>query len=179
MSHYDYDNTPPTAEERKAYEERKERERQEAINATKRGYAEARRLLLSEEIGTLSTLEFMREFSKRARLSDWSATQHITFDLENREYKKSTDGRYQIIPTNVQEPDPEYLSDFQLNFIPEGTQDNEALRYKNRSELNDERATLTQNYIQELLNSGSTIFVRHADGTEEEIDFIVDPVERR
>jgi len=174
VSHWDESDYAP----RPPRDLKKEREDHlEALKNDKiRSFAEIRRILTSGESSTMDEGMLLDEVEIRAKADKrtvWDALR----ELKNRGELKSSFGE-PIEALNVKAPDEEHLSDFEVNFIPEGTQDRPGLGTLYRSPVNDERAILTQRTIQRHLKSGSTIVVRHADGTEEEIDFIIDPVER-
>lgn len=143
------------------------------LEEIKNRLANAARSILAE--GTqLRLAEFQQEMYDRAGKveGDGGAVRRVFNVLEGRGELDYQFGRPILVGPNLIEPDLTAFPKFEEHLIPvEAAQGNDIKLNEFESAENTRRAIATQKTLQNYLDGGDTIWVKHPDGTMEEILF--------
>lgn len=137
------------------------------------GLAEARRMLVDGEFERLNIPQFVAEVRCRAGIPDSLAYQAFDVMEDSGELYCSKDGC--VTPINVEEPDAAFLSNFKLNYVPVNVMGKQ-LPSVCSSAVNDERAKLTQSFVQYHLDEGALFFMESKNGERVQVQFTDAPV---
>jgi len=168
VSHYDSFDYGPKLTPEEIQKRKKAIQEQEVTNWNS-AISELRNILTNGEIKSFGPSDIMALRAEVEARSNTHLGQAVWNTLQQRG-ELSPDG---LTPRKAVEPDPAYLSYFQLAPVPL-----DSLATITNSPLNNLRSRRVAGFVQQVLDAGDTIVVRKKDGTFEEVIFTYDPIEK-